>query len=189
VEKVWVYGALRIRDGQEVTRTARSRNTVGYLRLLQAVEEANPTGDLYLITDNLSSHKSPPIQEWLDAHPRVYQIFIPKGACWLNLQEARPSFHRDTAWRETTPRSYHDSASRPSARRPHAAGGAPVSGTERAALGDRAAGRQPTVCPRLLVRAPRVVAELRRGRGTARGKQTAGPVRLRRIAAQSGRAA
>jgi hypothetical protein len=90
-EKVWVsprgYPALRVRDGQEITLTAPSRNTAGYLRLLEAVEEDNPAGDLYLITDNLSSHKSPPIQEWLGAHPRVHQVFIPKGACWLNLQE------------------------------------------------------------------------------------------------------
>jgi DDE superfamily endonuclease len=87
LEKVWVYGALRIRDGYERTLTTRSRNTVGYLRLLDAVEQDNSEGDLYLITDNLSSHKSPPIQAWLEAHPRVHQVFIPKGACWLNLQE------------------------------------------------------------------------------------------------------
>jgi hypothetical protein len=86
-EKVWVYGALRVRDGHEVTLTAPSRNTVGYLALLNAVEQNNPAGDLYLITDNLSSHKSPPIQQWLEAHPRVHQVFIPTGACWLNLQE------------------------------------------------------------------------------------------------------
>jgi hypothetical protein len=86
-EKVWVYGALRVRDGQELTLTASSRNTAGYLRLLEAVEEDNPDGDLYLITDNLSSHKSPPIQDWLAAHPRVHQVFIPTRACWLNLQE------------------------------------------------------------------------------------------------------
>jgi DDE superfamily endonuclease len=87
MEKVWVYGALRVRDGHEVTLTARSRNTVGYVRLLDAVDQANPCGHLYLISDNLSSHKSPPVQEWLDAHPRVHHVFIPKGACWLNLQE------------------------------------------------------------------------------------------------------
>ncbi len=87
-EKVWVYGALRVRDGQAVTLTARSRNTAGYRHLLEAVAEANPVGDLYLITDNLASHKSPPIQEWLAANPRVHQVFIPTGACWLNLQEA-----------------------------------------------------------------------------------------------------
>jgi hypothetical protein len=87
LDKVWVYGALRVRDGHEITLTARSRNTAGYLRLLNAVDAANPEGELYLIADNLSSHTSQPIQEWLVAHPRVHQVFIPKGACWLNLQE------------------------------------------------------------------------------------------------------
>ena len=87
-DKVWVYGALRERDGQAITLTSRSRNTAGYRHLLAAIVAANPEGDLYLITDNLSSHKSPPIVDWLAAHPRVQQVFIPKGACWLNLQEA-----------------------------------------------------------------------------------------------------
>jgi ureidoglycolate hydrolase len=87
MEKAWVYGGLRVRDGQEVTLTARSRNTVGYVHLLDGVEKANPAGDLYLITDNLASPKSPPVVEWLEAHPRVHQVFIPKDACWLNLQE------------------------------------------------------------------------------------------------------
>jgi len=88
LDKVWVYGALRVQDGQALTLTARSRNTAGYLRLLEAINQANPTGDLYLITDNLTSHTSRPIQEWLSAHPRVHQVFIPKGGCWLKGQEA-----------------------------------------------------------------------------------------------------
>jgi DDE superfamily endonuclease len=88
-EKVWVYEALRVGDGQALTLTPRSRNTAGYLRLLEAVARANPRGrPLPLITDNLSSHKSPPIRECLEKHPRIEQVFIPVGACWLNLQEA-----------------------------------------------------------------------------------------------------
>ena len=86
-EKVWVSGALRVRDGQVVTLTASSRTTAGYLQLLAAVATAHPTGARYRITDNLSSHKSPPIQAWLAEHPRVQQVFIPTGASWLNLQE------------------------------------------------------------------------------------------------------
>jgi hypothetical protein len=77
-----------VRDGQALTQTAASRNTVGYRTLLDAIAAANPVGDLYVIGDNLRSHKSPPIQEGLAAHARVHPIFIPKGACWLNLQEA-----------------------------------------------------------------------------------------------------
>jgi len=86
-DKVWVYGALRVRDGQELTLTAPSRNTQGYLRLLNAADQANPEGDVYLIMDNLSSHTSAPVRAWLADHPRVHQVPLPKGACWLNLQE------------------------------------------------------------------------------------------------------
>jgi DDE superfamily endonuclease len=97
-EKVWVYGALRVRDGQATTLTTRSRNTAGYLQLLEAIAAANPDGDVYLISDNLSSHKSPPIQDWLAANPRMRHVFIPVGACWLNLQEAWWRIFRRTAF-------------------------------------------------------------------------------------------
>ena len=39
-DKVWVSGALRVRDGQALTRTARARNTAGYLELLGAIDRA-----------------------------------------------------------------------------------------------------------------------------------------------------
>jgi hypothetical protein len=37
--------------------------------------------------DNLSSHNSKATRAWLEHHPRIRHAFIPKGACWLNLQE------------------------------------------------------------------------------------------------------
>ncbi|HVC80831.1 MAG TPA: IS630 family transposase [Chloroflexota bacterium] len=86
-EKVWVYGALRPRDGRVLTLTAPARNTTGYLRLLEAITQANPTGALCVVMDNLSSHTSGPVRAWLADHPRVEQVPIPTGACWLNLQE------------------------------------------------------------------------------------------------------
>lgn len=51
------------------------------------IEQDNPTGDIYVITDNLSSHNSKSTREWLEDHPRIKHAFIPVGACWLNLQE------------------------------------------------------------------------------------------------------
>jgi len=50
-------------------------------------ELANPTGAIAVITDNLSSHSSVSTRTWLAAHPRIRQVFIPVGACWLHLQE------------------------------------------------------------------------------------------------------
>ena len=86
-EKVWVYGALGVRDGQVVTQTAPSRHTTRYLDLFETLDRTYPTGDLYLIADNLASHTSGPIRAWLEAHPRLQHAFIPVGAAWLNLIE------------------------------------------------------------------------------------------------------
>lgn len=86
-ETVWVYGALRVRDGQALTLASRSRNPAGSRQLLEARAAANPDGDRYLSSDNLSRHTSPPIRAGLAASPRVRHAFRPAGACWLNLQE------------------------------------------------------------------------------------------------------
>jgi DDE superfamily endonuclease len=86
-DKIWIYGALAVQDGQALTQTAFARNTTGYLALLQRLNDAYPHGDLYLVADNLSSHSSGPIRDWLAAHPRIQHAFIPVGAAWLNLIE------------------------------------------------------------------------------------------------------
>lgn len=78
---------LRIRDGKELTRCAPARNSKGYIALLTDIETDNPRGNLFVITDNLTSHLSAEATAWLANHPRIHQLFIPKGACWLNLQE------------------------------------------------------------------------------------------------------
>jgi hypothetical protein len=77
--KTWVDGALRPGDGQAITVTAPSRDSVGDQPLLAAVQAANPTGELAVITDNLSSHNSASTRTWLAGHPRIRQVFIPVG--------------------------------------------------------------------------------------------------------------
>ncbi|MER5667128.1 transposase [Streptomyces mirabilis] len=86
-EKTWVYGGLRPADGQALTMTASSRNSVFYQQCLQQIEDANPSGEIWIVTDNLSSHNSLSTRTWLEDHPRIHHTFIPAGACWLNLQE------------------------------------------------------------------------------------------------------
>lgn len=86
-EKTGVYGALRMRDGHELTRCAPSPNSKGYMAFLTDIEADNPTGELSVIPDHLSSHDSVETTTWLAAHPRIHHVFLPTGACWLNLQE------------------------------------------------------------------------------------------------------
>jgi hypothetical protein len=96
-EETWVFGGLRPCDGQEVTMTAASRNSANYQRFLRLVEDANPTGRIVVIADNLSAHHSKSTREWLRDHPRIHHAFIPVGACWLNLQEGWWRIFRKTA--------------------------------------------------------------------------------------------
>ncbi len=88
-DKAWVLGALRVEDGKSLTFTSRSRNSKGYIRLLQKIERAVSEGHIYVVADNLKTHKkSAVVGEWLKGHPRMEHAFIPKGAAWLNLIEA-----------------------------------------------------------------------------------------------------
>ena len=66
---------------------ASSRNSAFYQDFLQLAEQANPDGTIWVITDNLSSRDSKSTRAWLEGHPRIRHAFIPKRACWLNLQE------------------------------------------------------------------------------------------------------
>jgi hypothetical protein len=109
-DTLWVYGALCVRDGHAVTLTTASRNSVGYLELLQALDQAHPTGRLYLIADNLSSHASAPIREWLAKHPRIHHAFIPVGAAWLNLIEGWWRLLRREAYAGQSFANHHDIA-------------------------------------------------------------------------------
>lgn len=46
-----------------------------------------PKGIIYLVADNLRTHKSVLVKEWLEDYPRIEHAFIPEGAAWLNLIE------------------------------------------------------------------------------------------------------
>ncbi len=64
------------------------RDTEGFVRFLDQIDQATEADQgIHVILDNLSTHKSPPVQQWLAAHPRVTFHFIPTSSSWLNLVE------------------------------------------------------------------------------------------------------
>src|SRR5258708_39072597 len=52
----------------------------------EPIEADNATGDIFIITDNLSSHNSAQTRAWLAEHPDSIRSSFPTFACWLNLQ-------------------------------------------------------------------------------------------------------
>ena len=84
-----LFAALRLFDGASARRLS---GQAGYGRLRSVSRSASTqvtAADqaIHVILDNLSTHKSPPVQAWLAAHPRVHFHFIPTGSSWLNLVE------------------------------------------------------------------------------------------------------
>lgn len=83
-----LYAALRVLDGVVLGECRPKRDAKAFVRFLDQLEEATPEGHaIHVILDNLSTHKSPPVQRWLRRHPRVHFHFIPTSSSWLNLVE------------------------------------------------------------------------------------------------------
>ena len=53
-----------VRDGQQITMTASSRNSVFYQQFLQQIEDANPTGELWIVTDTCPVATEVPLLLW-----------------------------------------------------------------------------------------------------------------------------
>jgi transposase len=71
--------------GREVL--GQAQEFVGFLHQIEQAVPANL--DLHVILDNSSTHKTPEVKEFLQAHPRVQLHFTPTSASWLNAVEGR----------------------------------------------------------------------------------------------------
>jgi hypothetical protein len=47
--------------------------------------------EIHVIADNLSAHKSAPVEGFLEAHPKVHLHFTPKGTALIEAESMRPS--------------------------------------------------------------------------------------------------
>jgi hypothetical protein len=84
---LWVFGAFEPASGRALTQTAQRRTRVEFTAFLDTVVKAWPEGELVLIMDNLSVHKTLDVRLWALAHERVSFLFQPTYTPWLNLIE------------------------------------------------------------------------------------------------------
>lgn len=83
-----LYAALRVLDGVVLGDCRPKRDSRQFVRFLTRLERTTPAGRaIHVILDNLSTHKSPTVQRWLQRHPRVHFHFIPTSSSWVNLVE------------------------------------------------------------------------------------------------------
>lgn len=82
-----LYAALDVERGKVLGECSARHTASDFLRFLKRVAR-HYRGELHVILDNSSTHKTPEVQAWLEQHPRVHFHFTPTGASWLNMIEA-----------------------------------------------------------------------------------------------------
>ena len=83
-----LYAALEVASGTVIGECSERHTGADFLRFLKVLSRRYRKCDLHVILDNSSTHKTPEVKDWLEAHPRVRFHFTPTGASWLNMVEA-----------------------------------------------------------------------------------------------------
>jgi transposase len=82
-----LFAALEVGTGQVTGQTRARHRAEDFLAFLRQVERAYPDGDLHVVLDNVSTHKTPAVRAWLEQNPRITFHFTPTSASWMNQVE------------------------------------------------------------------------------------------------------
>jgi transposase len=83
-----LFAALDVASGQVIGSLHRRHRALEFRKFLTKIDTEVPDElDVHLVCDNLSTHKTPAITRWLDAHPRFHLHFTPTSSSWLNQVE------------------------------------------------------------------------------------------------------
>lgn len=83
-----LFAALDVATGRVEGMTAERHTSATFVRFLDQLVAATPKRRaIHIIADNLATHKTKGVTEWLAAHPRVTIHYTPTYSSWLNQVE------------------------------------------------------------------------------------------------------
>src|SRR6201995_2675208 len=83
-----LYSALNTQTGAVLAKTAARHTSQEFVQFLAQIVESQPAkGQIHVIADNLSAHKTKKVFEFLAAHPAVRIHYTPTYSSWLNQVE------------------------------------------------------------------------------------------------------
>jgi transposase len=83
-----LYAALNTKTGQVIGQTAPRHTSEEFVAFLGAVVAEHPDHqEIHIILDNLSTHKTKRVSEFLSWHKNVHLHFTPTYSSWLNQVE------------------------------------------------------------------------------------------------------
>jgi transposase len=83
-----LYAALNTQTGEVLGKTVGRHTSQEFVAFLEDLLASQPAGqEIHVILDNLSAHKTPHVQRFLQEHPAVQLHFTPTYSSWLNQVE------------------------------------------------------------------------------------------------------
>ena len=140
-----LFAAFNIADGTVITELHPQHRAMEFKKFLNAIDKAVPDDlDVHLICDNLATHKTPAVGDWLARHPRFHMHFTPTGSSWINQVERWFGFLTDQLLR----RGVHKSVQH--WRKTSATGSRPGTTTQNRSAGQRppkrSSNHSPNIC-------------------------------------------
>lgn len=81
---VWAFGAVDIFNGHWLSALYNKHNSANFIDFLDIIVQACPTGHIWIVVDHAPTHTAKKVITWLQAHPQVTLLFLPKYASHLN---------------------------------------------------------------------------------------------------------
>lgn len=82
-----MLAAVDIATGKATTWVNKTRKSADFITFMNQVVREYPGQRLYVVLDNLNTHKGDSAKEWLQNHPQVSFHYTPTHASWVNLAE------------------------------------------------------------------------------------------------------
>jgi transposase len=83
-----LYAALNTKTGTVLGQTVDRHTSAEFVAFLASLVASQPRGkEIHVILDNLSTHKTPRVQQFLSDHKNVQLHFTPTYSSWLNQVE------------------------------------------------------------------------------------------------------
>ncbi len=83
-----LFAALQVHAGEVSGMASKTRNRFDFIEFLDQLEAEIEAGkQVVAVLDNLSTHKTKEVEDWLAEHPRWRFQFTPTHASWLNQIE------------------------------------------------------------------------------------------------------
>ena len=83
-----LYAALDVASGHVITEMTPRHRAREFQRFLTLIDRSVPRElAVHVVLDNVSTHRTPAIQRWLQRHPRFTFHFTPTYSSWMNLVE------------------------------------------------------------------------------------------------------